>query len=169
VALGPSLIPNRPAATLKSKIMGIEYAKENQAQPKTTADIICPKCYKLLPQTNYTEFASTDRYRTMRSYFGWCIQCQLGCEVVQFKQRDKWHIHKYRFYATVVSNDKPVPDKNWHIINELPESAPVVTGPGGNYNRQITPEIINIIKSLQNILESTAKTTSLLLKILGVK
>ena len=99
--------------------------------------VACPQCSARLLGRSVSP-ASTDRYgRTTRRYFGWCIDCSAGFEVIQFRQGDKWAIHKYRYYAAVLTGDKPIPARHWVVVADLPKPPLAVIGPGGDYDRQI--------------------------------
>jgi len=141
---------------------------ENQIQQgfqKTIADVVCPKCYNSIPYPSMPEQGHTDRYgRTIRTYFGWCFKCGLGHQVIQFLQYGKWHIHKYQTYR-LVSNENCKPFGDWIIVNELPEPAPVVLGPGGDYDKQINldAESINLLHSLKSALANTCNILDKLL------
>lgn len=130
--------------------MDSKYVKELQTE--TAQGIICPECFKELKE--YSVISNkVDRYgRELRTYYGWCISCELGSEVVQFRQNNKWHIHKHRYYAVTIETDKPLPSREWQIVNELPEPAPVVIGPGGNYDKQINLDSTVSLKSVHQIL-----------------
>ena len=107
--------------------------KEKTQTPKFTADVICPKCYQRLPYPTVVG-KGTDRYgRTLRTYFGWCFDCNIGSQAIQFKKEDKWFIHKFLLYRLEDQQCKPA--GGWHIICELPEPEPepIMLGPGGDF------------------------------------
>ena len=109
-------------------------------QPKAAVDVdvVCPECNKQLG--NYTAILiKGDRYgRETREYYGWCAgDCDQGYEVVQYKQGNRWHIHKYRYFAAISDGTGVVPSKKWQVVHELPEPAPVVIGPGGDYDKAV--------------------------------
>jgi len=105
--------------------------------------VVCPRCIEQL--SGYSIITEgPDRYgRYIREYFGWCIHCDTGFEVVQFKKDGRWPIHKYRYYAAK-AGCKKIPPSEWTILNELPEPPAVVTGPGGDYDKAIELTKINI-------------------------
>jgi len=142
----------------------IEYAKENQEQREAVRDVVCPKCFKDISESAVV-LSGQKRYgRELRTYFGWCLDCQLGFEVIQFLQDEKWFIHKYRYYAA--SLDRPIPSKQWQLINDLPDAPVVVIGPGGDYDKQINlnAECFQLLKALQKALKSTSEYLEYLLK-----
>ena len=141
--------------------------KEDQVGAGIKTEIVCPHCFKPLAGASVLP-AQADRYdRITRKYFGWCINCHMGCEVVQFHKYDKWHIHKYRYYAAALPIDKPVPDRQWTELEKLPEPAPVVTGPGGDYDRPCSLENkthIEILQGLQKAIKAMAQAVECLLR-----
>jgi len=144
----------------------IEYAKDNQTQTKTVKAVICPKCFKSLPGSSIIG-PKIDRYdRMVRIYFGWCIHCRVGCEVVQFYKDQLWHINKYRLYGVVAKQVHCKPIGEWTTVNQLPQPAAVVTGPGGQYDKQIdlNTAYFNLLRALQNALKSTTVILEQLLK-----
>jgi len=150
----------------------VAYAKENQKQPSTghptvqiDKDVICPKCFKPLQHPVVTGL-EIDRYkREMRTYYGWCFECEQGYLVIQFKREDRWVIHKYREAVLLEGSGQCCLKNNWRIMNELPEPALIVVGPGGDYDKQITPEVTTILKSLQNIFEKISQNLKDVLEI----
>jgi hypothetical protein len=104
---------------------------------KVEAGITCPKCHSQLPYAAVLD-VQTDRYkRTIREYFGWCDKCDCGCDVVQFIDGNTWRVHKYRYYEPVEGMDAIIPPGEWQMIDELPEPAPIVIGPGGDFDQPI--------------------------------
>ena len=117
-------------------------------------DVVCPECGRPIPLSTIM-WCGTDRYnRTTRRYLGGCLSCLRRYAVIEFLQDGKWLIHKYRYYE-VPATKKPPGD--WIILNELPEAPPVVIGPGGEYDKQIELEGVEILKSLQNTLKKTCE------------
>jgi len=120
------------------------------AEPKP--DIVCPNCLSRVPAYSVT-FEGPDRYgRTVRNYFTWCAKCDRGFEVVQFLADGNWHIHTYRYWLAV-GVDKPVPQAGWTVVNQMPEPAPIVIGPGGDYDRQftLTPSARKKVRKIQRM------------------
>ena len=78
-----------------------------------------------------------DRYRRwLRRFFGWCMKCDAGFEVYEFVAAGAaWRVHKYRPYKQVDKNCEPVATGDWVIVNEMPEPAPVIIGPGGDFDQ----------------------------------
>ena len=145
----------------------IEYAKETGEAKATEKDnLICPACFK--PLLGYSVFgARSDEYgRALRNYMGWCNHCSVGFEVVQFLNDDAWVLHSYRYYAAVLPDNKPKPSPGWTLIKELPETAPVVTGEGGEYNLPYEPKTVELVKELLNALKATTVTVECLLKMM---
>jgi len=114
-----------------------------------------------------TPLSKPDRYgRIIRRYFAWCFECNRGFEVIQFAKNGRWLIHKYQPYTIVGHTYHSKATGEWTILNELPEPAPVVVGPGGDYDKQIelNKECFKLLESLQKALKST---TALLEYLLG--
>lgn len=104
---------------------------DNQLQ--TVQDVVCPKCFKPLVAPTLVN-KGTDNYgRQLRTYFGWCFECDLGAEVIQFFRDQRWLIHKYQHYDLIAEYKQCKPSGRWVTLNELPEPAPVITGPGGDF------------------------------------
>ena len=142
----------------------VMYAKEHQEQQEVVRDVVCPKCFKDISEPAVV-LSRPERYGTkLRTYFGWCLDCQLGFEVIQFLQDKKWFIHKYRYYAAAL--DKPIPSKQWQLVKNLPDAPVVVIGPGGDYDKHINinAECFQLLKALQKALKSTSELLGYLLK-----
>lgn len=120
---------------------------------KTDKFVICPKCYRKIEDVTFVT-PPQDRYREIRRYFGWCDNCSVGFEVIQFKNKDKWHIHKYQPYAYRGINNDCSPLGAWIQVQKLPEPAPVVTGPGGQYCRQVTPRESQLVATIKKSMEA---------------
>jgi hypothetical protein len=134
-------------------------------------DCVCPACYKPMAYPRMDEIA--DRYgRVMRRYFGFCPICSLGNETVQFKRDGRWVIHKYQVYAYVGQLTHCRATGRWVTLNDLPEPAPVVTGPEGReYDKQITltKEDVMLVSALRKALESFAEALGCFMHHFGLK
>jgi len=161
----------------------VEYAKQGQ-EVTTGLDIVCPKCFR--PLEGYRIARQwTDRYdRQLRHYFGWCTNCNLGSEVIQFLAGEgtaiprpvspRWCIHKHRYFAYIGNQSRA--SNEWQVWDLLPEAAVVVTGPGGDYDRPYDPQIYGLLKQLHSavhaadkLLKDSAKAIVHILKTLGAK
>ncbi|MHC4620356.1 MAG: hypothetical protein ACYTEQ_21615 [Planctomycetota bacterium] len=102
-----------------------------------------------------------------RHYFGWCGRCDCGFEVVQFKDGEHWRIHKYRYYTVVKGIDGALPSSKWQVAYEMPKPAPVVLGPGGDYDQpvELSAGHINLLESLRKALHGTQKILDELLRL----
>lgn len=143
---------------------------KKQIRPKYVADVVCPKCFKPLEYPTVIE-QETDRYkRVLRTYYGWCFECEKGCLVIQFNRGERWIIHKYR-PAVFLDNKNIVQiTNNWQVFNDLPLPAPVVIGPGGEYDRAVNPNDVNLGKllhKLSGVIEGLSRTVKLLIKHIG--
>jgi len=116
----------------------VAIAKEEK---QTETGVICPMCFRVIKK--FALSSKRDRYRIIRTYYGWCDECNTGCEVIQFycpNTKTGWLIHRYRLFKILEGNEKPQPVTTWLTMNKLPEPAPVVTGPGGDYDTPFTPD-----------------------------
>lgn len=138
---------------LKGPISYIDLAKIEQG-----ADVICPHCYH--PLKGSSAFgAEADRYgRITRKYFGWCLQCDMGCEVVQFIAESKWHLHRFRYWRKTGEFGVNRADE-WVDVEPLPQAPPVLTGPGGDYDQaaELAPYFLNITSHLQAIMNTLSE------------
>jgi hypothetical protein len=107
------------------------------------------------------------RYHKLRSYLGFCFECNCGCEVVQFVVGERWLIHKYQKYNLVASGIACEPTGEWIELNKMPQPAPVVLGPGGEYDTHIN--LLPVIKSVQQIIDTLNKTLMCLVQGLGTR
>ena len=137
----------------------MEWPGVTETPPKAAIvpDCVCPACYKPLAYPRIESVA--DRYgRVMRRYFGFCSSCNLGSETIQFKRDERWVIHKYQVYTYVGQLTHCQASGKWITMNELPEPAPVVIGPGGEYDKQITltTQDVMLLSTLRRGLECFA-------------
>lgn len=128
--------------------------------------VICPQCYEHLPYPVIMDDGTDNYGRELRTYFGWCFKCNKGCQTVQFKRDDKWFIHKYQL--AILEDARICRLKSeWQIVNVLPEPAPIITGPGGEYNNHINLEsaVPEILKTMHKALAALAEAIQGLLEI----
>lgn len=132
-------------------------------------DCICPVCYK--PLANAQIIPQPDRYRELRRYLGFCGTCHVGSEVIQFKRDGRWVIHKYQVYSYIGQLTHCQASGKWVTLNELPEPAPVVTGPGGEYDQQIrlTKDDVMMLTTLRKGLEAFAAAIECFMTHFGLK
>lgn len=134
------------------------------------ADIVCPKCFKPMVATQI--IPQPDRYgRKIRRYLGFCTGYNLGSEVWQFERDGRWVIHKYQVYAYVGQLTHCQASGKWVTLNDLPEPAPVVTGPGGDYDKQIKLSATDIamLSTLQRGLECAVAALESFMRHFGIK
>ena len=106
--------------------------KPRRSPVEHISEVVCPDCGKLLPYPCVLPVRKLERYGLLiRTYFGWCFDCERGCEVIQFCSAGTWQIHKYRPYTVDGPGTKPRHGR-WQRRFELPV-APVLVGPGGDY------------------------------------
>ncbi len=140
----------------------VAYPKKTAlANPRMVKGAICPRCFKPVMYPAVLG-ATTDGYaREVRQYLGWCLECRAGFAVYQFRQNEKWYIHKYQLYELEVGETK---GGLWQIINPMPEPAPVVIGPGGDYRKPIDIKTANLLKQCIGAFRKLCEVLGLLLK-----
>lgn len=143
----------------------VSFNEDDQAVgTQTVKDAVCPKCLKHLQSPTVLP-AKTDRYdRTTREYLGFCFDCNLGFSVVQFAKDERWLIHKFQIYGYIGKVDSCCPMGKWQVLNELPEPAAVVTGPGGDYVQPFDPKTVELVETVLNALKAAASSIESLLK-----
>ncbi|MFA5553485.1 MAG: hypothetical protein WDA68_02875 [Phycisphaerae bacterium] len=133
--------------------------KEGQVlNDATIADAVCPHCFKQLTKPLLTDQGKDAWGRVMRTYYGWCFACNIGTMVIQFLRSSRWIIHKYQDYELLDTLNLCRPSGDWVGMNELPEPAPVITGPGGDYKKQHElsgADLKELLSSLQGALNRT--------------
>ena len=100
--------------------------------------VVCLKCYRPVLASLLTP--KPDRYgRKLRHYLGFCVDCQIGCEVEQYQSvtgDEVWYLVRHRFWVYGGAGEM-VFDREWAVDADMPEPAPVCVGTGGDYDRQI--------------------------------
>ena len=151
----------------------LEGPDGDQAKAKVAeyiSDCVCPICFK--PMTGPRIIGQADRYgREIRQCLGFCTVCKLGSETIQFKRDERWVIHKYQVYAYVGQLTHCHATGRWVTLNDLPEPAPIVTGPGGEYDKQITlnREDVILLSTLRKGLESFGQAMERFRKRFGIQ
>ena len=149
---------------------GTEKTVASQKVAEVVADCICPICFK--PMAYPRIEAVADRYgREIRQCLGFCTMCHLGSEAIQFKRDGRWVIHKYQVYAYVGEVTHCQAAGKWVMLNQLPEPAPIVTGPGGEFDQQIrlTKDDVLLLGTLRRGLESFGVAIECFMKHFGLK
>ncbi len=151
--------------------------QKTDRQNLAVAGLVCPQCFKSLAGSEAIAVSTEDdRYgRRLRRYFAFCVGCNKRFEVVQLEREGRWFIHKYQSYTTVEGRAMPAGD--WVQLNGLPEPAPVVTGPGGDYDKQIEPKpeamlktkTMALLATLRKGLEGLCQAIECLMKDQGMK
>ena len=136
-----------------------------KSQIKTTVkqdDIVCLNCLRPLAGFSLSR-TRRDRYgRVIRVYMGSCTACGLDVEVMQFYAPEcpagpRWSVHKFRYWQRLVSEPQTSRPGYWQIVQELPEPPVAITGPGGEYDSAMEPEIIDIAKKVRSTMVSAAR------------
>ena len=140
----------------------------NMVAPNTeqmVKDAVCPVCFKPLVNPMVNEYPNGAKCkRPLRTYFAWCFNCNKGFEVIQFERERRWVIHKYQEYTVDDKEGKCRHIDDWTVLNEMPEAPLVMTGPGGDYVKEICGDDIN--KMLDKTLEGIGQVLTKLGNIL---
>jgi len=121
---------------------------------------ICPGCdeHYMYPSVSNK---GPDKYgRELREVSGWCLKCDIGYIVRQFLSEGKWLTYEYRKYIyNQNGGPKTAPVGPWMQGYSLPEPAPVIVGPGGDFVKQIDldPEVGKVLQAALDILNKTGK------------
>jgi len=138
---------------------------DNKQAQRFVKGVICPMCETHLPYPTIVT-QDTDRYgRHLRTYFGWCFECGFGCETIQFERDGLWLIYKYQNYRLNEDGRHCQLSDGWTIVNDLPEPAPVVIGPGGDYDIEISLAK-PLIDSMQQAANAMSRAMECLLKMM---
>lgn len=133
-------------------------------KPKFIQGMVCPVCYEHFQYPSVMNSVTDDYGRKIRTFYGWCFKCKRGFEVIQFERDEKWFIYKYRRSIERAGSEKIQLCNKWLKVSELPEPAPIVTGPGGEYNRQYIPISSAVLRSAYIAAQSLAQAFEELLK-----
>ena len=109
-------------------------------------DIVCPTCGK--PPTSASVGRATGGRcgPHRRRYYGWCNGCNRGCEVEQFWAAGSWRIARYRRYEAM--GPRQTRRGPWVEACRIEPGAPIVVGPGGDYDNAVTPGISDLARDL---------------------
>jgi hypothetical protein len=117
-------ILEHPRKDEENAMVGV--ANTNKAGQKA-AGVECPGCQGYVQAYSARE-TGIDRYGlNLRSLLGWCCTCDCGFESVSFWADGEWVIHKYRMRRMSGFG-------RWKVVADLPEPAPVLIGPGHEYD-----------------------------------
>lgn len=148
---------NRPPAKEQQK-------KDQEEISEIDPAIVCPNCVSRIGSATILP-ERTDRYgRLIRGYVGWCCVCHRGLEVLQYKLADKWYIHKYRYWLTITETPGSNIPFEWHELNPLPEAPPVVTGPGGDYDKTVIINTVDALAKINGLIQKLTQSVGKLLK-----
>lgn len=118
-------------------------APNTEQKEQTVKDAVCPECFELMICPAVNEHRAGKDSRPMRSYFAWCFKCDKGFEVIQFERAGRWVIHKYQEYTVDDQEGKCRHVNGWTVLNEITDAPLVMTGPGGDYRKEIGGDDIN--------------------------
>jgi len=141
---------------------------EGKVDGRKVDGAICPGCDEHCCYPNVRVI--DDKYgRQLREVSGWCIGCDVGYIVRQFLNDDgKWLTYEYRKYIhNMNGGPKMSPVGPWVKGYSLPDPAPVVTEPGGDYVKQVElDEGLN--KALRTALDVFNKTGKALADLMDI-
>jgi len=140
-----------------------EYANDKQVisntQPRTVTDVVCPIHFKPLPYPQVlTEGTDEKTGLIIRTYFGWCFECNRGFAVIQSKRGERWVIYKYQIYSAgvLISNR----DTDWIILNE-PQRPPE--------QKDGEAAVMDSVREMHKAMKSCCSTIELLLRSMAEK
>lgn len=139
---------------------------------RKVAGAICPGCDKhyMYPTVSHKE---PDKYgRELRVVYGWCLECDIGYNMLQFKSGEEWLTYKYQKYIyNKNTGPKPVSVGPWVKGFSLPQVAALITGPGGDFTKKvdIDAEIEKTLQAAATLLNKAAKNMLELMKIVKEK
>lgn len=119
--------------------------------PATSSAIVCPACYMQIDEPTIMADGADEFGRRLRTYFGYCHKCRAAHVVIQFKREERWVIHKYRPAVVLGTANIIHISDNWRLMSELPPPAPVMLGPGGDFKKPYSPELIDFAEKLRSM------------------
>jgi len=137
-----------------------------------TAGIVCPNCFQPLVRYNLYGPGDDGRGRTLRSYLGHCLVCQMSCEVLQFLSGfGVWPMTRYRLRgddgwrpwvelqplpevkATAGQSDIDAVSAAFETRYKDGRIPPVMTGQG-DYQTPYTPSLLPSLEKTEGLLKS---------------
>ena len=152
-------------------------AKDSDITKKQTtgviADVVCPACYRAL-QHPHVDGTGLDRRRgvVIRTYYGWCFECERGWLVIQFMRDGRWLIHKYREAKLPEGQSECKLADEWVIVCDLPQPDAVKDTPQLVMTDAPDPSLascLQMCRLLTSMLESATQTMVCLAKSVGVE
>ena len=143
-------------------------AKDSDTVKKQTTGIIdsvvCPACYRAL-QHPHVAGTGKDRRRdvVIRTYYGWCFECERGWLVIQFVRDGRWLIHKYREAKLPEGESECKFADGWVIMCDLPQPKTLESTPDS-----LMPHI-QMCRLLTSMLESATQSMVSLANSVGVE
>jgi hypothetical protein len=139
----------------------------------TVKDAVCPECYKPLVAPTVMDEQRHASGNTIRSYFGWCFDCNQGFAATQFFNADlrRWVLCQYQRYALL--GTVQIIDPQPRQVCPMPAVPVVQTGPGGDFTQAtmdkdlaasvttavgVMHKVATILKELKQTLEGLKKS-----------
>ncbi len=139
-------------SNIKKPDFGNQQTKINKQlnEPGMVPQAVCPTCYRHLKYPRVESPTVSDGC-IRRLYYGWCFECEKGFLTVQFKRGGSWIIEKYKTGVLSAESDRVELDSTWVRVIDPP--AAVMTGPGGDYQKEYSPEAVNIVEQIGDYLD----------------
>jgi hypothetical protein len=147
------------------------YVEQSHKIP-TVKDVICPECFRHLTAPTVMPQERHASGNTIRSYFGWCFNCNKGFAAMQFynAQLGRWVLCQYQHYTLV--GGVPILNNQFHVVCPMPDIPVIKTGTGGDYTQGLTPsdvagavhqtkevmaKVVHILQELKSTLNQIVK------------
>ncbi len=106
---------------------------KQEKQGRAVVTTACPAC-GIMFAGRKEQPVKADRYgRVIQETYAWCVSCKRGYNFVSFEENGRWTIHKYVTYIESEAAGKTIPVATVDL-SPLPKVAPVIFGPGGDYD-----------------------------------
>lgn len=137
---------------------------ENEIRATTARDVVCPECFR---QLQHPEIVGDgyDTGRHIRTYYGWCFECNKGAMVIQFERNGRWVIHKYKKSILLDGSGVAKIEGDWIVLSEMPQPL-VVTGQGEYQQAQeVDFKYFDLLAKLQKIVAAAGEAINTLIEL----